>query len=679
MIVSYLEKIDTMLELTTELNQQIKVGKHAFQENNFEIAIKSFSKALSIANETKPPLKSIIGISRAYLALIDSHKSVRDDTLEKVYASIDYFPEKPSNPLAYVSILMDIGFGFQKISLYECSIIILKKALDIAKNQVLEDNLEDISIVSRILAYSYFKVGNSSSAAKLFRIAADLSDKPTVAIDLYRNSAYLYYQVERKEDALNILQTAFDKAGIIEDFTAQRKIASFQGIISFEIFNYYYQKNYFDTSLEYLDLALQKFESINDEFWIIKLLYDKAMVYERMDKIWQRNKILKTISHNKLNKENEEFIIKAILLLTVHELEGDHHPQAEYYLRQIPSSKYEQLNPALKQKIHELNNVLEKSWERAQLRSGLKFSRVDLDLPVEELVPEEKATLESLVGEKEPIFEIEDSSLIAGGISDIQATSESDIPMQDLFTDIKSSSSIITSLEEIRSGSSETSVSIPTSLKNLKAPSIEVLHDLFKSSGEIHERTSKQDPTKAVIQSEISEEAQREPASPISPITPQSIVEQENTLALERLFTAHQQPEEPLSHIYSEQINEEIPISPQVSRQESVTTLNTQEIVHDPSTISRQLQKAGWTVQLNFASNTRRGAEPDIIAEKGLIRKSKKLIFFAENPTDAEICSFLLQTNPESGEKVIFLLRGDPRDANISFGIKIVTQINQLF
>ncbi|MFX0085986.1 MAG: hypothetical protein ACFFAU_09940 [Candidatus Hodarchaeota archaeon] len=658
--MSYLEKIDTMLELTVELNQRIKVGKQAFKENNFDLAIKSFSKALGIANETKPPLKSIIGITNAYLALIDSHKGIGEDILEKVYTAIDYFPEKPSNPLAYVSILMEIGLGFQKIFFYECSIIILKKALDLAKNQTLNDNLEDISIVSRILAYSYYKVGNSSSAAKLFRIAADLTDKPTVAIDLYRNAAYLYYQVERKEDALNILQTAFDKAGIIEDFTAQRNIANFQGIISYEIFKYYQQKNYIDTSMDYLNLALLKFELINDDFWKIKLLFEKAIAYEKMDKIWQRNKILKTISHYKLNKENEEYIIKAILLLTVHELEGEHFSRAEYYLRQIPSKKYDQLDPALKQKIHELNNILKKSMERVQIQSRLKFSRTDLDLPIEELIPEEKTTLKPEEQEKEPVLEPE-------------------IPIEELFSDIKSSSSTLSSLET-KIILESPAVTQPSLFTNLKAPSIEALHDLFESSDEIHQRTSEQDPTKAVIQSEILEEAPRELVTPISPITPKSVAEQENAQALERLFTAHQQPAEPTSHISQEQIDEDIPISShQVSVQESYATLGTQEIVHNPSTIIRQLQKAGWTVQMNFESSTRRGTEPDIIAEKGLIRKNKKLIFFAENPTDAEICSFLLQTNPESGEKIIFLLRGDPRDANISYGIKIVTQINQLF
>ena len=135
MIMSYLEKIKIMSELSTELNQKIMAGKQAFKENNLDLAMKSFSKASILADNAQPPLKSIVGISQAYLALIETSKGVKDDILEKVYAAIDYFPENPSNPLAYVSILMDIGLGFQRNSHFECSIIVLKKALDFTKNK----------------------------------------------------------------------------------------------------------------------------------------------------------------------------------------------------------------------------------------------------------------------------------------------------------------------------------------------------------------------------------------------------------------------------------------------------------------------------------------------------------------------------------------------------------------
>ena len=75
----------------------------------------------------------------------------------------------------------------------------------------------------------------------------------------------------------------------------------------------------------------------------------------------------------------------------------------------------------------------------------------------------------------------------------------------------------------------------------------------------------------------------------------------------------------------------------------------------------------------------RRDAEPDIVAEKGLIRKRKKLIFFAEDVPEAEICSFLLQSNPEIGEKIVFLIEGNPQEANISLQVKIISRIDQLF
>lgn len=681
MIMSYLEKIKIMSELSTELNQKIMIGKQAFKENNLDLAMKSFSKASAIANNAQPPLKSIVGISQAYLALIETSKGVKDDILEKVYAAIDYFPESPSNPLAYVSILTDIGLGFQRNSLFECSIIVLKKALDLTKNKSLKDNLETTSVVSRILAYSYHKVGNSSSAAKLFRIAADLTDKPTLAIDLYRNAAYLYYRVERKEDALNILQTAYDKTGIIEDFTTQNRIADFQGTIAYEIFNHYYQRDYIDMAMEYLDLAQEKFESIKDEFWIIKLLYEKAMVYERLDKIWQRNKTLNIITGFDLNKENEEYIIKAILLLTVHELEGDHYSQAEYYLKQIPSTKYMQLNQILRQKIDDLKVLLEKSRERTQIYSNIKLSRGDLELPADQLVSEEQTLTENQIQAK-TILNTEVSNLLAGTELEARFKRETNIPLQKLVSEIKSSSSRVDPSSESTTelASIESSVSQETLAAELKAPSVDVLQDLFDSSKGISEPETKMDSRIGTIQSEPVDENAQESVS-ISPIVPITVKTQDNTSALERLFTAHQQnPEQetPISSDY-ESINNEIETLSDTPLQVSSTPPSSQEIINDPSTISKQLQKAGWTVQINFASSTRRGSEPDIIAEKGLIRKNRKLIFFAENPIDAEICSFLLQTNPESGEKVIFLLRGDPQDVTISYGIKLVTRINQLF
>jgi hypothetical protein len=95
--------------------------------------------------------------------------------------------------------------------------------------------------------------------------------------------------------------------------------------------------------------------------------------------------------------------------------------------------------------------------------------------------------------------------------------------------------------------------------------------------------------------------------------------------------------------------------------------------------VGRRLQKAGWSVHLNFSTDIRQGPEPDILAEKGLIRKRKKMIFFAEHVPDAEICSFLLQSNPEAGERIIYLLDGNPHEADVSSHVKVINRIDQLF
>jgi hypothetical protein len=84
-------------------------------------------------------------------------------------------------------------------------------------------------------------------------------------------------------------------------------------------------------------------------------------------------------------------------------------------------------------------------------------------------------------------------------------------------------------------------------------------------------------------------------------------------------------------------------------------------------------------VQTNNISNVSKGSDPDIIAEKGLVRKKRKLIFFAEHVEEAEICSFLLQNHLLAGEKYVYLLSGDPYKARVSKKIKIVTQIDQIF
>lgn len=665
--MSSLEKIDFMSELRVELNQKITIGKQAYIKRNFPLAIKSFRNALELAEKHTPQLKGIIGFIEAYLALINYHHGVKEDILETVYTAIDFFPKKPSNPLAYVSILMDIGLEFQKVSLFECSIILLKKSLDLAKYNDSPESLENISVVSRSLAYSYYKVGNTSSAAKLFRIAADLTNKPVSAIDLYRNSAYLYYKVDRKEDALNILETAYDKSGIIGDTVAQKEIAHFQGTISYEVYKQYFRDNFISISIEYLLLALKKFEFLSDEFWIIKLLYEKAMAHESESKIWLRNKTLRKISQYDLTEKTEEYIIKAILLLVVHELEGENYSQADYYLKQIPGLKYEQLNKPLNHKIQELRKILEKSRQRTLLHSNIKFTRDDLDIPVEKLVQDEKTAIKTL-DTREPVS-------VPDGAQSL------DIPIQELVSEIKLSSRLISSqpTELLEEKAPEAITYDSSTSAPLQAPSIDVLQELFNNSEDFKVHTLDQTPTISEHQNEALESTpQMEIDS--NQTLPIESNEESNATALESLFTAHQQSHEGTSST-TEFENEAV-----LEQNSSVVTptptsdsSSSRQIESDPSIVSRQLQKAGWTVQMNFTAITRRGAEPDIIAEKGIIRKSRKLIFFAENPTDAEICSFLLQANPESGEKIIYLIKGDLLEANIAAGIKFINQIDQLF
>ena len=638
-----------MTELKEELNRIIKRGKQALMENDLDLAIHSFERAAQIASKVSPSLNSIIGISYTYMALAFGKKGHRKVALENINNATEFFPETPVNPLAYASVLLGLGVEFQEIELHECSIIILKNALAIARSQTTGVDLEAISVVARNLAFSYSKIGNNISSAKLFRIAADLEDEPPIAIDLYRNSAFLYYQEEMKEYTLNILQTAFDKAGILGDNKTQNEIARFQGMVSYEIFMNYLQRGYLEKAIAYLDLCYEKFTFVKNSFWTIKALYEKATILETLGKVWQRNKLLQKIIQFKIDERNEEYIIKAILLLTIHALEGEHYTKAEFYIRQVSESQLEILNPQLTQKIREIQEILKLSRKRGQLYADLRFSRKDLDLPVEELITEAKTPPQEISIKQEYLDTLE-------------------VPRLEISAQKSSLSS------------------------ELRPPSIETLQALFESSEEELPPPTDQEPLPTVTHDQALDVKPQELASSITPdTTPRDA--QAKTLALKRLFKAHQQPQEPLitsSSVASvpsqESAGVELPSSDEqiiesVEEFPQVTSFPSQAITYDENVrteVIGRLQKAGWTVELNFTNLTRRGSEPDILAVKGLIRKNRKLIFFAENPADAEICSFLLQSNPDKGEKIVFLLSGDSREANVSVIVKLVTQIDQL-
>ena len=634
-----------MTELRAELNQVIEQGKQALLANNIDNAIHAFERAAHIASESSPALNSIIGISFAYIALSYGKKGDSSIALEHINTATEYFPVNPRNPLVYAQLLLGLGIEFQKIELHECSIIILKNALTLAKSRTEEVDIEVISIVARNLAFSYNKIGNNVASAKLYRIAADLEDEPKSAIILYRNSAYLYYQEKMKEYTLDILQTAFDKSGILGDSSCQLEIARFQGIVAYEISTSYIQRGYLEKAIAYLDLCNEKFSFTEDFLWVIRAFYEKAMILERMGKDWQRNKVLEKLIKYKITDENKEYIIKAILLLIIHALEGDHFSKAEFYIQQLSNADLQD-NPLLGQKIHEIRDLLDISRKRGQIRSDLHFSRKDLDLPVNELLPDVKTPTQDIYREEAKFARLQ-------------------VPQLDIS-------------------------SKPPPSHKIKQPTIEVLQELFDTSEETQPLIADQElPLRA--QELLPIEEPQTDVAPLSEIRPES--EQEKTIALERLFRAHQVSPESSALEYSEplifsrdstevenafpeeQVSDHLDSRPQVT---STSTIISQDENIRSEVVSR-LQRAGWAVELNFTNLSRRGSEPDVIAMKGLIRKTRKFIFFAENPADAEICSFLLQSNPEKGEKIIFLLSGDPRDANISVMVRLITQIGQLF
>ena len=643
-----------MTELREKLNKKIAQGKKALLENkDFDLAIHSFEEAAQIASTAMPPLNSIIGISHAYIALAFGRKGNHEAALENINTANEYFPENPINPVAFASVLTQIGVDFHKINLFECSIIILKKALNMTRQQTTEVDLKAISTVARTLAISYSKIGNNTSSGKLFRIAADLEDDHQVAIDLYLNSAYFYYQDGMKEYSLDILQTGFDKAGILEDGTKQTQIARYQGFISHEIALNYLQRGHLSQAIAYIEICYEKFSFIKNSYLEVRVLYEKAMMLESMGKQWKRNNVLRKILEYKIIKETEEYIVKAILLLTIHALEGKQHSEAAFFIQQISDSQIEHLNQNLRQKINELREILRLSLQREQIHTDIQFSLKDLELPVEEIIKEPK-----------------------------ELSQEISLPEEEL---------------ELHAPKLEIDTPEPSLSREMKPSPIETF---FDTTEEEPSTLPDQEPPSAVIEEQVLIGRTKE--LKISKVPDSTIREaQEKSLALERLFKAHQEPREeltPLSPIPTESMQEpreiELPhsserviepyeeitqapsISPQVPSQDETFHPQDENI---RAHVVRRLQKAGWTAELNFDYMSQRGAEPDIIAEKGLIRKQRMLIFFAENTADAEICSFLLQSNLESGKKIIYLLDGNPREADVSKEIKLVTQINQLF
>ncbi|MHA1973530.1 MAG: tetratricopeptide repeat protein [Candidatus Hodarchaeales archaeon] len=618
--------IDTMKELRQKLGAKIQAGKKALTEEKYNEAVFQFKKAIKIASQHSPALDNIIGLSYSYLALALLRKGELEESKSCLKKIEVYFRTRPTQAQVYAVILLDIGLKFQKNNLFEESIVLMKIALNLVREEKSTDNLEAISIISRNLAYSYFKTGMNTTAAKLFRISADLEEKADVAVELYQNAAYLYYKEEFKEEALNILETAFNRLNIPEIGSHVpnadkniKEIAKFQANIAYEIFRKLQRKNDLDQALQCLELCYDKSLRIENNNLMVKVLYEQAMIQQKVGNYSQRNRILEKLITAESNVNTELYIAKASLILITEALEKKNWNKVEDYLTILSNIPSDKLDPLIIEKIKKITDIVEKSRQRKQIHTNIHFTLKDLDLPLNDLIAEvgnysKRRTQESIEGLK-----LEGSSTLM---------------------------------------SVEPKAEYSTFGTNFKPPSIEILNSLFK-----------QKPDKAVhLKKSEKKPDVRKTIETISKKTP----EKKHIEAYEIFRSHRKQASMNTTSKHEEQIN----------LASSTIAIDTNEETNQqlsiPGQVCKQLQKAGWTVRMNLTSGQQRGAEPDIISEKGLIRKKKKLIFFAEDPTDAEICGFLLQSNLDEGEKIVYLLSGDPREVNVSRKVKVVTGIDQI-
>lgn len=504
-----------MSDASNIIEGKIVAGKQALSNNYIDIAIQAFQEALNVANPEGSSQNSLIGIAQAYLLLASGIKGEKDDksTVPQITKALDLLPAKPNQIKTFISLLMDIGKELLRITFFESSGIVYKRALRYAKIQGAEGDIATISGISWNLGFSYQKTGKIESAAKLYKIAADLERRPEDALTLYRSSAFHYYQSGKKEEALNTFQTAFDKAGVLKQIDVQNEIATFQGRIAFEIYKARKTGNPSGQDLQYLDLALEKFKFAND-------------------------------------------------------LEGI-------------------------ERIKKIQDLLSK-----RIKSPESDSTIQIQPPIE-------GTSDDM------------SSPIIGGPSNISRS------MRDFLDD---STKTLESFAKLSSEDAEPD------------EEIEELHhaDIALSEGSL-----------AKLKHKSFDSYNR-----LFPTSEKTIHEEESTTS------------DALSSSSNDSIIE------QPSPVGDISKL---------SEVSSRLQQAGWIIQANNISSNTKNPEPDILAEKGMVRKQRKLIFFAEDVADAEICSFLLQSNQTPGEKYVFLLSGNPLKAKISPKVKLVTRVDQIF
>ncbi|MHA2246100.1 MAG: hypothetical protein ACXADY_14145 [Candidatus Hodarchaeales archaeon] len=511
------------------IKEKIFTGKKALSNNSIDLAIQTFQEALNTSIPKDSSQNSLLGIAQAYLLLALGTKGTQEDNSTAILMTeaLNLLPSETNKLEAYIFILMDIGKGLQKISFFKSSSIVFKTTLQFAQTQgAAERDIKLISIISRNLAFSYQKRGKIKPAAKLYRIAADLEQKPEDAITLYRSSAFQYYKAGMKDEALNIFQTAFDKAGILQQTDLQNEIAGFQGEISFEIFQTRDPSDLSSPDLEYLDLAHEKFTFLNDLDWLARIENERLLLStQTKDKISDSEKIIHSEASLSENQPPVEIPISNTITFGEKSIEMNVPSVQNSSL--FSKSAMEFLNESTRM----LNNF-----------AKLTSENIEFEEEIDELRLADKA--------------LSDDSFTGNSYDRLFSRSEKSISTEDsIKSNIQSDNSIPSAIEQ------ET------------------------------------------------------------PIT----------------------------------------AAPKLSE------------------VSNRLQQAGWIVQTNDISNKAKNPEPDIIAEKGLVRKKRKMIFFAEDVSDAEICSFLLQSSSETGEKFVFLLSGDPKNANISKKVKLVTRVDQIF
>jgi tetratricopeptide (TPR) repeat protein len=532
-----------MSDSSNELKKKILTGKQALSNNYIDLAIQAFQEALNARIPESTSQNSLIGIAQAYLLLALGIKGEQEDdsTAMQMTEALALLPDEVKQLEGYIFLLMDIGKGLQKISFFISSILVYKKSLFYAQKQGTEKDLKLISTISWKLAFSYQNIGNVEYAAKLYRIAADLEEDQKAAITLYHSSAYQHYKAGMKEEAMNILQTAFDKAGILKETALQNEIAEFQGIISFEIYESQKQNESSSLNFEYLELAFDKFTFVNNSEWLTRIESERALLSTQTEK---GQVISATSEWVEPETTRSEWIEPETT-------KSEKSPSIE-----IPTSKTMAFENNLKETIKTSLDI-----SSPNSRSAMEF----LDESTRMLDEFSKLTSES-IGSTEEITELHQADL---ALSDGK-------PLEEGFQSVSS------------------------------------YNRLFSSD----ELISTEEPSSSTIHSNESKIDKIEPTTPIIGVRGE---------------------------------------------------------------LSSRLQNAGWMVQTNNISNAAKGSDPDIIAEKGLVRKKRKMIFFAEDVTDAEICSFLLQNNIETGEKYVYLLSGDPKKAKISKKIKIITRVDQIF